>query len=111
MTLRNVDRGDANKPRAIASTRIVRQNGEYIVRAYGQDGARMPEADYFTNDRDDAQATANLMMHPNEPTMQQGASEPVPSDTPSNEGIVRHDASEAPALPRHFVDNDHDGMS
>lgn len=35
-----------------------RETGEWIVRAYHADGKRYPEADYFTNDKADAEATA-----------------------------------------------------
>jgi hypothetical protein len=35
--------------------------GEYVVRAYDEDGKRYPPADYYTDDWDDAVSTANLM--------------------------------------------------
>ena len=45
------------------STVAARRNewGEWIVRAYDQDGKRFPEADYHTDDRADAEATAAAM--------------------------------------------------
>ena len=36
--------------------------GEWVVRAYDQGGNRWPEADYFTNDREDADDTAAAML-------------------------------------------------
>ena len=38
--------------------------GEWVVRAYDADGRRMPDADYYTDDLADAQATAELMVRP-----------------------------------------------
>jgi len=35
---------------------------EWIVRAYDQHGRRFPEADYFTDNREDAEATAARMV-------------------------------------------------
>ena len=35
---------------------------EWIVRAYDQHGRRFPEADYFTDNREDAEATAARMI-------------------------------------------------
>jgi hypothetical protein len=46
-------------------TKIVRRLGEWRVQAYDSDGSRIPEADYYTNDRQDALATAKLMEDPN----------------------------------------------
>lgn len=48
----------------IASTRIIYRLNEYQVKAYGFNGERIPNADYFTNDRDDAKATARAMVNP-----------------------------------------------
>jgi len=45
--------------RAIVSRRK-NEFGEWIVRAYTEAGRR-PEADYFTDDKDDANATAAFM--------------------------------------------------
>ena len=39
-------------------------HGEYVVRAYDENGKRLPDADYFTNDKADAKATAQAMMQP-----------------------------------------------
>ena len=47
--------------RIIANVKIVRRRGEWIVRAYDLDGKRMPEADYYTNDREDAEETSLAM--------------------------------------------------
>jgi hypothetical protein len=38
--------------------------GEFVVRAYDQDGKRWPEADYHTDDRQDAEQTAKAMTNP-----------------------------------------------
>ena len=46
----------------VASTKIVRKNGEYIVKAFDANGQRLPNADYFTTDKDDANGTAKLMV-------------------------------------------------
>ena len=46
----------------IASTRIVKTGDEYVVKAYGPNGERIPDADYFTSDRADAKETARLMV-------------------------------------------------
>jgi len=51
----------------IHSTKIIRlTGGEYVVRAYGKrdDGTafKIPSADYFTSDRQDAQQTAQAMV-------------------------------------------------
>jgi len=47
----------------IASTTIKKHNGgEYIVKAYDANGKRMPEADYFTDDKTDAEQTAKVMV-------------------------------------------------
>ncbi len=48
--------------RKVTRTTIRKVDGEYIVRAYDQHGKRWPEADYFTNDKTDAQQTAALMV-------------------------------------------------
>lgn len=48
----------------IARTRVgTRRNqfGEYVVKAYDSNGKRMPDHDYYTNDKADAIATAALM--------------------------------------------------
>lgn len=42
-------------------TKIVKKHGEYIVRAYDDNGKRLPNRDYFTDDRRDAEQTAELM--------------------------------------------------
>lgn len=47
--------------RYVASTRIIKRDGEYIVRAYDQFGEHLPQADYFTNDRKDARETSLTM--------------------------------------------------
>ena len=41
---------------------IKKTDDEYQVQAFGQDGQRIPEADYFTPDLDDAKATAQAMV-------------------------------------------------
>lgn len=45
----------------IIRTVIVRKDGEYIVKAYTAKG-RYPDADYYTNDKADAVATADAMV-------------------------------------------------
>lgn len=35
---------------------------EYCVEAYDEKGERLPEADYFTSDKEDAKGTAELMV-------------------------------------------------
>jgi hypothetical protein len=46
----------------VEATRIVRnRDGEWVVKAYGEGGRRIPSADYFTTDADDAIVTAALM--------------------------------------------------
>lgn len=44
----------------VKTTRIVKKDGEYRVKLY-YDGEYQPEADYFTNDKEDAVLTAKLM--------------------------------------------------
>ena len=39
-----------------------REYNEYQVKAYDENGNRYPAADYFTNDKEDAQHTANAML-------------------------------------------------
>lgn len=47
----------------IASTKIVRdEDGEFRVKAFDASGNRVPRCDYFTDDRDDAKATAAAMI-------------------------------------------------
>ena len=48
----------------VARTTIARipEFGEYVVRAYDQFGERMPECDYFTDCKDDANSTAKMMV-------------------------------------------------
>lgn len=38
------------------------ETGEYVVRAYDQNGKRYREADYFTTDKTDAIQTAHAMV-------------------------------------------------
>lgn len=49
----------------IAETKIVklRTTGEWVVRAYDSRGIRQPQADYFTNDKKDAEDTAKMMVN------------------------------------------------
>lgn len=35
--------------------------GEWVVKVYNADGSRRPQADYFTDDRADADATAKAI--------------------------------------------------
>ena len=52
----------ARPPNEVASTRIGRiDGGEWVVRAYNNEGARLPEADYFTDDHQDALDTQKAM--------------------------------------------------
>jgi len=39
-----------------------RDSGQYQVQAWDQHGKRWPDADYFTDDREDAHATADAMI-------------------------------------------------
>lgn len=48
--------------RKITTTKTVKKDGEYQVKAYDQHGKRWPEADYFTNDKQDAIGTAKMMV-------------------------------------------------
>lgn len=60
---RDVSRVFVRRNVTIASTRIVRdEDGEYRVKAYDASGKRLSRADYFTDDRDDARATAAAMV-------------------------------------------------
>jgi len=36
-------------------------HGDYVVRAYGENGNRLPGSDYFTNDKADAKATVTAV--------------------------------------------------
>ena len=45
----------------ITKTKIVKIDDEYVVRAYNGT-KRVPDADYFTDDRDDAAGTAKAMV-------------------------------------------------
>lgn len=54
--------------RHITKTRLKKFEGEWIVLAYDQHGERFEEADYFASDKEDAKATAKLMVnHPQSP--------------------------------------------
>lgn len=48
----------------IAKVKIVRNSelGEWIVRCYDVDGNRLPECDYYTDDKQDAKETAKYIM-------------------------------------------------
>ncbi len=41
-------------------TKVYQQDGEYIVRFFDADGRHLPDADYFTDDKTDALATASV---------------------------------------------------
>jgi len=60
-----------NASERIVNTRIVTDDdtGEFVVKAYTESG-RLPIADYYTDDRDDAEETARAMVR--------GAVEPLP---------------------------------
>lgn len=51
--------------RVVTLTRIQKDaaTGEYQVKAYDQGNNRFPEADYFTDDREDARQTAREMVN------------------------------------------------
>lgn len=49
------------KTKRIAVTVIKRLGDEYVVRAFDANGRRMAEADYYTDDYDDARGTAKAM--------------------------------------------------
>lgn len=51
-------------PQLVARTTIRKDRGEYRVRAYDANNKRMPESDYFTDDKSDAQDTATAMLEP-----------------------------------------------
>jgi len=46
----------------VAKTKVVHKDDEYIVRAYGADGGRLPDCDYYTDNADDAYVTASYML-------------------------------------------------
>ena len=48
----------------IAKIKIVfdKSTEEWIVRAFDENGKRMPQCDYFTNDKTDAEQSADLML-------------------------------------------------
>lgn len=48
--------------RKVTRTTIRKVDGEYVVKAYDQHGKRWPDADYFTNDKADAEGTAEAMV-------------------------------------------------
>ena len=48
--------------RKVKRTTIVRRNGQYVVLAYDQNNQRYADADYYTNDKDDATTTASAMV-------------------------------------------------
>lgn len=60
-------------PRRVARTSIKKREGEYRVMAWDQFGKRYPEADYFTDDKEDAEDTAKAMkefqIQPSHPTI------------------------------------------
>jgi hypothetical protein len=49
----------------IARTTVSKDKGtgEWVVKAYNAHGKRLPNADYFTTSREDAQQTANKMVN------------------------------------------------
>lgn len=48
--------------RKVVTTKTVKKDGEFQVKAYDQNGKRWPECDYFTTDKEDAIGTAKLMV-------------------------------------------------
>jgi hypothetical protein len=46
----------------IATVEVVKVRGEWQVKAFDARGVRLPSADYFTGDRQDAYDTADLMV-------------------------------------------------
>lgn len=49
--------------RRIDRVKIVRRDHhEWVVRAYDENGLRIPNADYYTSDRKDAEQTAERMV-------------------------------------------------
>jgi hypothetical protein len=59
-----IKHGSFMPQQTIARTKIsTRRNqfGEYVVKAYDSNGSRMPDHDYYTNDKSDAIATAAMM--------------------------------------------------
>lgn len=49
--------------RKVARTKVTKSNGEFIVKAWDQHGKRFAEADYYTNDKADAEQTALVMVY------------------------------------------------
>lgn len=49
----------------IATVKVVRKSGEYTCKAYDANGQRLPDADYYTSDKADADATALAMVYLN----------------------------------------------
>jgi hypothetical protein len=52
-------------PRIVSKVTVPKRKnewGEFVVRAYDQNGRRYPEADYHTNDRQDAIQTGEAMI-------------------------------------------------
>lgn len=50
--------------RKVGKVRVTKVDGEWIVKAWDQNGKRFEEADYFASDRADAEGTARLMLDP-----------------------------------------------
>ena len=56
--------GSMADTRRVAKTRIIftPEWGEYTVQAFNVNGKRMPQCDYYTDDKDDAKGTAKAMV-------------------------------------------------
>jgi hypothetical protein len=50
---------NSNQIRTVGQVKVVRFAGEWIVKVWDTDGKRWSEADYFTNDQEDANQTAS----------------------------------------------------
>lgn len=50
--------------RVVVTTKVVRlvESNEWMVKAYDQDGVRFVDADYYTDDKADAEGTAKVML-------------------------------------------------
>lgn len=59
---KNRDKLNVTLLTGVTSTKTVKKDGEYYVKAYNVFGQRVPAADYFTNDKQDAETTAALMI-------------------------------------------------
>lgn len=75
----------------VAKTKITKNDyGEYQVKAYDADGNRLENSDYFTDDKADAEATADAMVKKSSRRMAGWDGETRYSDVPINVGDQYH---------------------